>query len=260
MTAPSFDKARRVYDRCHMRFRRSASAPLPLLAGFALFLAGLVWLVAASLTRREAPVFTLSAPMRARAPSWMERGDTLTLDATDGEQWRYASLTQGRALGDSAGWEIAVRRHNITVAGALADLGAVQFERARVPAATIFVSSAARESANDAIKRWYSYSFVTHLLRTQGHVYALRTRDGRMWKLQVLGYYCPGLTAGCLTIRYAPIRSTHDQRSQQTRKTPCRTTSTSRCNAMRYRGRAGLICSLPRAIFHSSQTRRASLH
>ena len=135
----------------------------------------------------------------------MEHGDTLTLDATDDERWRYASLTLGRALGDSTGWEIAVRRHNITVAGALADLGLVEFERAHVPETTVFSSSAARESASDAIKRWYSYSFVTHLLRTQGHVYALRMRDGRMWKLQVLGYYCPGLTAGCLTIRYAPV-------------------------------------------------------
>jgi hypothetical protein len=185
--------------------RHPGAAPLPLLVGFALFLAGLVWLIAASLTRREAPVFALSPPTRTRATNWTERGDTLTLDATDGERWRYASLSQGRALGDSADWEIAVRRHNITVAGALADLGAVEFERADVPSATVFVSSTAHEGANDAIKRWYSYSLVTHLLQTQGHVYALRTRDGRMWKMQVIGYYCPGLTAGCLTIRYAPI-------------------------------------------------------
>ena len=185
--------------------RRSASAPLPLLVGFALFLAGLVWLIAASLTRRDAPAYALSSPARVRAADWMLRGDTLTLDATDGEQWRYASLSEGRALEDSVGWEIAVRRHNITVDGALADLGAVEFERARVPATAVFVSSAAREGANDAIRRWYSYSLVTHLLRTRGHVYALRTRNGRMWKLEVLGYYCPGLTAGCLTIRYAPM-------------------------------------------------------
>jgi len=188
-----------------MPFGRSASAPLPLLVGFVLFLAGLVWLIVASLTRREAPVFELSAPTRMRATGWTEHGDTLTLDATDGEQWRYASLSRGRALGDSAGWEIAVRRHNVTVAGALADLGAVEFERARIPATAVFVSSTANEGANDAIKRWYSYSLVTHLLQTQGHVYALKTRDGRMWKLQVIGYYCPGLTAGCLTIRYAPM-------------------------------------------------------
>jgi hypothetical protein len=205
MIAAPFDKAPTIHDRSGVFSRRPRSAPLPLLVGFALFLAGLVWLVAASLTRRDAPVFALSAPTRTRAPSWMVNGDTLTVDATDGEQWRYVSLSLGRALDDSAGWEFAVRRHNITVAGALADLGKVQFEDARVPPTAVFVSSAARENANDAIKRWYSYSFITHLLHSQEHVYALRSRDGRLWKLQVLGYYCPGLTAGCLTIRYAPV-------------------------------------------------------
>ena len=108
----------------------------------------------------------------------MVNGDTLTVDATDGEQWRYVSLSLGRALDDSTGWEIAVRRHNITVAGALADLGEVQFEDTRVPPTTVFVSSAARENANDAIKRWYSYSFVTHLLRSQGHTILVDTGIG----------------------------------------------------------------------------------
>ena len=210
MRAASFDKARCGNDTCPMLGRRPASAPLPLLVGFALFLAALVWLIAASLTRRDAPVFALSAPVRTRAPDWTQHGDTLTLDATDGERWRYASLTEGRTLDDSAGWEIAVRRHNITVAGALADLGDIQFERARLPASAMFVSSSAGESSNEAIKRWYSYSFVTHLLHTRGHVYVLRTRDGRLLKLQVLGYYCPGLTAGCLTLRYAPLSEKSD--------------------------------------------------
>jgi hypothetical protein len=48
---------------------------------------------------------------------------------------------------------------------------------------------------------------VTHLLAPSGHVYALRARDGRFWKLEVLGYYCPGLTPGCVTLRYAPLES-----------------------------------------------------
>jgi hypothetical protein len=38
-------------------------------------------------------------------------------------------------------------------------------------------------------------------------VFALRTRDGALWKLQVIGYYCPRLVAGCLTLRYAPLVS-----------------------------------------------------
>jgi hypothetical protein len=189
-----------------MRGRRAAGAPLPLLAGFGLFVAALGYLVAASLTRGDAPVFAPSPPDRARAADWMRAGDTLTLDATDGERWRYASLALGRALAapDTTGWELAARRYRITVAGALADLGAVPFEGARIGPDARFVASGSREIANEAIRHWYRYGLVTHLLTPDGRVYALRTRGGRLWKLQVLGYYCPGLVAGCLTLRYAP--------------------------------------------------------
>ena len=185
-------------------------APLPLLVGFALFIGALVWLLVSSLQRRDAPVFALSAADRVRPAHWEETGDTLTLDATDEEHWRFASLVSGRALppDDSTGWTIAVQRHRITVAGALADLGIVPFESAALTDSATFLPSTA-DRANDAIKRWYAYSFTTHLLTSTRHVYALRTRDGAMWKIEVLGYYCPGLTAGCLTIRYAPLRQPH---------------------------------------------------
>lgn len=190
-----------------MHGRRAASAPLPLLIGFGLFVIALGYLVAASLARRQAPVFPPSPPGRARAADWRRAGDTLTLDATDGERWRFASLALGGPLAgsDTTAWELAARRYRITVAGALADLGPVPFESAHLGPSARFVASTSAESANAAIGHWYRYSFVTHLLTSDGHVYALRTRAGRLWKLQVVGYYCPGLVAGCLTLRYAPL-------------------------------------------------------
>jgi hypothetical protein len=184
-----------------------ARAPLPLLAGFALFVAGLVYLVTMSLTRRDAPVFTPSAVARARSPGWEQAGDTLTLDATDTERWRFVSLSLGHALtgSDTARWELAVRRFHLDAAGALADLGPVPFADARLSGSTRFISSPRGETGNEAIRRWYTYSFLTHLLTPNDHVYALRTRDGQLWKLQLLGYYCPRLIAGCVTLRYAPL-------------------------------------------------------
>ena len=187
--------------------RRAAGVPLPLLIGFALFVAALGYLVAGSLTRRQAPVFTPTPPGRIRAATCARAGDTLTVDATDGERWRHVSLSTGRVLVplDTAGWELAVRRFHVTVAGALADAGLVPFDSVRPPPAARFVPSAPGEESNAAIAHWYRYSLVTHLLRPDGRVYVLRTRAGRLWKLQLLGYYCPGLTAGCLTLRYAPL-------------------------------------------------------
>lgn len=190
-----------------MHGHRAASAPLPLLIGFGLFIAALGYLIAVSLTRREAPTFAPTPPTRERAAQWAEVGDTLTLDATDGERWRHVSLTLGRALSppDTAGWELAVRRFHVTVAGALADVGPVAFDSVRVPSTARFVASTPEESSNGAIGHWYRYSLVTHLLEPNGHVYVLRTHAGRLWKLQPISYYCPGVTAGCLTLRYAPL-------------------------------------------------------
>jgi hypothetical protein len=187
---------------------RSARAPLPLTIGFALFVVALGYMVVASLARRDAPVFTPSAAMRARGASWREYGDTLTIDATDGDRWRYASLMEGRALdaADTTRWDVAVRRYRITVAGALADLGSVAFDSARIAPTTQFIASRSGEMENEAIRHWYRYSMTSHLLSPADRVYALRTRDGTLWKLQLLGYYCPHLTAGCVTLRYAPLR------------------------------------------------------
>lgn len=190
--------------RRHSPFAR---APLPLLIGFAVFVVGLGYMIAASLARREVAVYTPSSHTRTRAADWIRTGDTLTLDAGDGERWRYASLTLGRPLAgaDTTTWELGVRRYRVTVNGALADLGPVPFAHARVDATARFQESRPRETVNEAIQHWYRYSFVTHLLAPAGHVYALRTRDGRLWKLEILGYYCPGLTPGCITLRYAPL-------------------------------------------------------
>jgi hypothetical protein len=186
---------------------RVGRAPLPLLIGFGLFVAGLGYMVVASLARREAPVFVPTSAARARPADWTRTGDTLTLDATDGARWRFASLTGGRPLdgADTAHWELAARRYRITAAGSIADLGTVPFETARTAPTARFVASRPGEMENEAIRHWYRYSLITHLLEPDGRVYALRTRDGNIWKLQILGYYCPGLTPGCVTLRYAPL-------------------------------------------------------
>jgi hypothetical protein len=190
-----------------MHSSRPGRAPLPLLAGFGLFVAAIGMLVAAPLVRRDPPTYAPTPASHARGARWRAVGDTLTLDATDDATWRRASLSLGRALtpGDTADWEIAVQRHRISVAGALADLGPVAFDNAQLSPRAAFVESRPGETTNDAIAHWYRYGFVTHLLTSDGRVYALRTRDGRLFKIQILGYYCPGVVAGCLTLRYAPL-------------------------------------------------------
>ena len=166
------------------------SRPLPLLIGFGVFLVAMGYLVAASLTRRTAPTFA------ARDEA---RGDTLTVDATEGDKWRYVSLTRGRVLtgADTAGWEMAVKRYNLVANGDAIDVGVAAFDsvRAAPPA----------EANSSAIPKWYRYNLLTHLLEPNGHVYVVRRGSGQAYKIQILSYYCPGLTAGCVTLRYAPL-------------------------------------------------------
>lgn len=147
--------------------RKTDRAPAPLLAGFIVFLVAMGYLVAASLTRRVAPTFT---------PTVEARGDTLTVDAT-GTTWRYVSLERGRVLSgpDTSGWELAIKRYNVRVRGR-GELG-----------------------------KWYRYSLLTHLLEPKSRVYVVEPVGGRAFKLEIVSYYCPGLTAGCMTLKYAPL-------------------------------------------------------
>jgi hypothetical protein len=195
------------------RRRGGFVAPLPLLILFGAFLAAIVYLVAASLTRRSAPVFSVSPRTRTRSANWQRVGDTLTIDATDGDRWQYVSLTQGRvlALPDTSGWELGVQRYRVIAPpnGAIADVGLKSFDLLRPADAAngaAFVSTTFGEHPeNVAIEHWYRYNLLTHLLEPNGHLFVIRTPEQTRWKVVVLSYYCPGLVAGCLTLRYAPL-------------------------------------------------------
>ena len=181
--------------------RTKGERPWPLLLGFAVFVIAMVYLVASSFTRRAAPTF---------APTVEARGDTLTVDATDGASWRYVSLVRGRVLTvpDTAEWDVAIRRYTVRVKGGAFDFGEVDFgvlgSRTDRPRAIVAFG---RARVPEELGKWYHYSLLTHLLESKEHVYV--TRPGSPWsyKLQILSYYCPGLTAGCLTLRFAPLTS-----------------------------------------------------
>jgi hypothetical protein len=189
----------------------SRAAPIPLLVLFGAFIVAIIYIVAASLVRRDAPVFSASPIERTRAVNWERVGDTLTIDASDGDRWQYVSLARGRVLAspDTAGWDIAVQRYRVITptSGGVADLGPASFNGARISPSSRFVPTTGIEQlTNDAINHWYRYNLLTHLLEPNGHMFAVRTPGGALWKLAVLSYYCPKLQAGCLTVRYAPMQ------------------------------------------------------
>ena len=183
-------------------------ATVALLAGFAVFTVATVYLVATSLGARSAPEYDPTPVGRARQALAVGDVDTLTIDARDEHAWAFVILAGGAVLSapDTVGWDLAVRRHHIITTGAIADLGVAAFDSvAQAPRAGYVATRVGRDTSNAAINHWYAYGAVSHLLKPNGHLYVLQTRDGRHFKMEVLSYYCRGLEGGCLTIRFAPM-------------------------------------------------------
>lgn len=199
-------------------------ATVILTAGFVLFAAIMVYLIAASLRERSAAEYQPTEPGRAHdaqahktaaqitgtpgTPRTPGTIDTLTIDARGERAWRFVSLRDVAVLAasDTVGWDLAVRRHHIIASGAIADLGVVTFDATTKATDTGYVASAiGRDSSNAAAHHWYRYGMLSHLLEPNGHVFAVRTTSGHHFKFEVLSYYCRGLEGGCLTIRFAPL-------------------------------------------------------
>lgn len=171
--------------------------PIPLVLGCVLFMLVLGYIVGASLVRRDTATFTERSPQ----PGGLTLGsaDTVTVDTGDPEQWRYVDLDQGRLLAppDTSAWDLALRRYQIRVRGAMARLEDRSLDN---NSAEVLLE----DHGQLAIGKWYRYSMLSHLLEPKGGGYFIRTDEDRVAKLEILSYYCPGLTAGCLTFSYAP--------------------------------------------------------
>ena len=184
---------------------RRSRPPLILVGGFALFIVITAYLVVSSVTTRSVPTFDPSPHAMASRDTAPRYDDTITVDASDAMQWRYLDFDRGSVVTppDTAGWDVAVRRYRVIASDAIADLGPRRFEDVREAPPQGFVSNVtAGDTVNAAMRKWYRYSMLTHLLEPAGHTYVVRTRDRRFASMQVLSYYCTGLRPGCLTLRY----------------------------------------------------------
>ena len=177
-----------------------------------MFLAVIAYVVASSLARPVVATFEPSAPRQPVPPSDSVVTDTVTVDASDGNVWRFLDLDRHALLNlpDTAGWDVAFRRYSLITSGGALNLGAdvAYDEVVRAPAGPYTFTVARRDTSNAALERWYRYGLLTHLLETGAHVYAIQTSEGRYAKLDILSYYCPGPRAGCPTVRYTiPLES-----------------------------------------------------
>lgn len=165
--------------------------PIPLAVIAVLFLAALAWIVASSFVSRQVPTYTPGV-----------RGDTVTLDASAEDQWRYVAFDRGVLTPpDTAAWDLAVQRFRIRAPGVVLRTDSVSFDGLTEPR-----GMAPGLPHPPDLGRWYRYSMFSHLLYPKPFIYVIRTRDGRYVKLEFLSYYCPGPEPGCMTFRYSLLR------------------------------------------------------
>lgn len=173
--------------------------------GFSAFLIIIAALLIPTFIHTEAPTYAprvvgIAIPLGPGLPI-----DTVTVDAGAEHRWRFFDFERGLLADppDTAGWDIAFQRFRIIPSGEIANLGPSAFDSVRVAPDTGYVRSHfGRDTVNTATARWYTYSYFSHLLTPKDDVFVLRTREGHFVKLQIVGYYCPGPTPGCLTFRY----------------------------------------------------------
>ena len=128
-----------------------------------------------------------------------------TLDASTPEQWTRFDFARNSVVPNGP-WDISFRRTHVIAAPGVGirDLGPVSFDSvAEVPDNGYLNVIVQGDSSHPAVGKWYDYNYLTHLLRSKGHVYAVRTAAGRFAKLEILNYYCASVGTGCVTFRYA---------------------------------------------------------
>ncbi len=126
-----------------------------------------------------------------------------TLDARDQDAWVGFSLELGREVPEGAASDLLIRRHFLRAPRGARDLGKIPLEapspQTEVPwVADVVVDGVPR---NPALSSWYSYSYMTHLLRPDGHTFEVRLSEGTA-RVRVESYYCKPEGSGCLTLRY----------------------------------------------------------
>jgi hypothetical protein len=127
-----------------------------------------------------------------------------TVDASRSAQWARFDFARNSVVEDGP-WDISFRRTHVIAAPGVGikDLGPVPFDSvAELPDQGYVAGIAQADSSHPAVGKWYEYNYLTHLLRSKGHVYAIRTPNG-FAKLQMLSYYCASVGTGCVTFRYA---------------------------------------------------------
>lgn len=153
-----------------------------------------------------------------------------TLDATSMESWVLFNFTEGRVVGgdlSTPGWDLAFRRTKLLTnsgvtnpsgPGGAADLGEIPLDDVILPVSVVFDVDVLGgededEPENPAVGRWYSYSFITHIVTPKPNTYLVQTGEDLDALVQFDSYYCEDEESGCVTFRYRLVPRTNADES-----------------------------------------------
>jgi len=167
--------------------------------------------------------FTVTPPHPAEVGDRLVGPVLYTLEARAAEQWTFFDFSRGSVVEVphqfGVEWDLAFQRHKILAnggatnpkgRGAILNLGEVVFDKVLEAPAEGYIADTIASinpetitTENLAIKAWYHYNFLTHVLHPKSNVYVIRTADGKYAKMRLVSYYCDGGQAsGCFTIEY----------------------------------------------------------
>jgi len=128
----------------------------------------------------------------------------ITIDTSNRNKWIPLNLGAGRITAGQETPDLTFRRYVAQVPLGAMDLGPVTLEEAALDGNPEWVKDefVDGELQNEAISKWYSYSYWTHLLTPKQHTYAVKLKNGQVAFLNFVSYYCVPEGSGCLTIRY----------------------------------------------------------
>src|SRR4030067_1944879 len=145
--------------------------------------------------------------------------DTITyvINASSLEGWAYFDFSTGLIIKvpdqSFLGWDLGLKRALIISNGGEANSkgmsGVVKLENAEFDSIqeapesgyAVDVRVNPTETENPAFRKWYEYSYMTHILKPKKNVYIIRNAEGKYAKMQILKYTC-GQLAGCYSIKY----------------------------------------------------------
>ncbi|VAW09275.1 hypothetical protein MNBD_ACTINO02-1958 [hydrothermal vent metagenome] len=154
-----------------------------------------------------------------------------TVDARSKTDWVLFDFEKGRVVeGEftAPGWDVAFKRTKLLTnsgvtnpagPGGAYGLGEVPLELASPPASVPFAVDSLGgedddEPGNIEAGKWYSYSFISHIVTTKPDTYLIRTGETRDALVQFDSYYCEDEESGCITFRYRLVKSVPDSGTQ----------------------------------------------